>query len=277
MRQSSLVSPILKWVGGKRQLLPYLFKNVPEFETYFEPFVGGGALLFEIKPESAVINDVNEELINLYNVVKTNVEELIIDLKKHKNDEKYFYTIRELDRDRKKYNKLSDVKRASRMIYLNKTCYNGLFRVNKMGEFNSPFGSYSNPKIAHEEKLRAVNKYFNLADIKISCIDFEKSLESAKEGDFVYLDPPYDPVSGTSNFTSYDKGGFGKDEQRRLKTVCDNLEKKGVKFLLSNSATDFILDLYKEYSIKQIRANRAINSNPKKRGAVYEVLVRNYE
>ncbi|WP_195989540.1 MULTISPECIES: DNA adenine methylase [Clostridium] len=273
-----LAAPVLKWVGGKRQLMSEIEKVLPKtYTTYYEPFIGGGAVLFELQPNKAVINDVNGELINLYTVIKDDVELLIEDLKKHENTPEYFYSIRELDRKKDKYENLSNVEKASRIVYLNKTCFNGLFRVNKAGEFNSPFGKYKNPNIVDEVTLKAVSKYFNKADIKILNGDFEASLKGVRKGAFVYLDPPYDPVSNSSNFTGYDKGGFNRDEQIRLKKLCDKLDKKGVKFLLSNSATDFIKDLYKDYNIKIVKAKRAINSNGNARGEVDEVLVRNYE
>lgn len=171
------VLPILKWVGGKRQLLPEIRKYIPkDYEIYYEPFVGGGAVLFDLQPSKAVINDVNSELINLYKVVKYNVEELITDLKKHKNQADYFYKIRSWDRDAAYYRNLSDVERASRIIYLNKTCYNGLFRVNQAGQFNSPFGRYKNPNIVNEITLRAVSKYFNEAEIIFKNTDFEEAV-----------------------------------------------------------------------------------------------------
>ncbi|EGT0000576.1 DNA adenine methylase [Clostridium perfringens] len=273
-----LAAPVLKWVGGKRQLMSEIEKVLPKtYTTYYEPFIGGGAVLFELQPNKAVINDVNGELINLYNVIKDDVELLIEDLKKHENTPEYFYSIRELDRKKDKYENLSNIEKASRIVYLNKTCFNGLFRVNKAGEFNSPFGKYKNPNIVDEVTLKAVSKYFNKADIKILNGDFEASLKGIRKGAFVYLDPPYDPVSNSANFTGYDKGGFNRDEQIRLKKLCDKLDKKGVKFLLSNSATEFIKDLYKDYNIKIVKAKRAINSNGNARGEVDEVLVRNYE
>ena len=278
MAKNKLVAPVVKWAGGKRQILDEITKYIPdEFSTYYEPFLGGGAVLFELQPEKAVVNDINQELMNIYQVIKENVDELIEDLKKHKNEREYFYKIRELDRDKERYSRLSRVERASRFIYLNKTCYNGLFRVNKSGEFNAPFGNYKNPNIVNENTLRAVSEYFNRANIIFTCQDFEAALQSAEKGDFVYLDPPYDPVSETASFTEYDKGGFDRGEQIRLKKVCDKLNEKGIKFLLSNSATDFIMDLYKDYKIKIIKAKRAINSKPDRRGDVDELLVMNYE
>lgn len=280
MKYNKLVSPILKWVGGKRQLLPEIRKYIPktnEISTYYEPFVGGGAVLFDLQPKKAIVNDVNLELINLYRVVKDDVDELILDLSKHRNEADYFYEIRALDREPQKYQKMTDVERASRIHYLNKTCYNGLFRVNLAGQFNTPFGRYKDPDIVNEIKLRMVNKYFNHADIKLLSTDFEEAVKGVRKGAFVYFDPPYDIVSDTASFTGYAKGGFDRNEQIRLKKLCDKLHERGVKFLLSNSSTDFIHDLYKDYDIVKIKARRSINSNGNKRGEVDEVLVRNYE
>ena len=278
MAKNKLVAPVVKWVGGKRQILDQITKYVPEtFSTYYEPFLGGGAVLFELQPKKAVVNDINNELMNIYEVIRDNVEELIEDLNKHKNDEDYFYKVRELDRDKQRYNKMTPVEKASRIIFLNKTCYNGLFRVNKAGEYNAPFGNYKNPNIVNETTLMAVSSYFNKAKIRFTCQDFAEVLKRSRKGAFVYLDPPYDPVSETASFTGYDKGGFDRDEQVRLKKTCDKLNKKGVKFLLSNSATDFIKDLYKDYKIEVIQAKRAINSRADKRGEVDEVLVMNFE
>ncbi len=278
MKKNPLVSPVVKWVGGKRQLLQDILKHIPDkYSTYYEPFVGGGAVLFHLQPRKMVINDINEELMNVYNVICNNVEELIEDLKKHKNEADYFYKIRELDRDREKYAQLNNIERASRIIYLNKTCYNGLFRVNRQGEFNTPFGRYKNPNIANEATLKAVNNYFNKAKITLKCGDFEEAVKGIRRGGFVYFDPPYDPVSESANFTGYDKGGFDKDEQIRLKKLCDKLNNRGVKFLLSNSSTEFILNLYKDYNITIVKAKRSINSKGDGRGDVNEVLVKNYE
>lgn len=273
-----LAVPVVKWAGGKRQIIDNIKRCIPnKFTIYFEPFLGGGAVLLSLQPKMAVVCDINSELMNLYEVIKTNVEELIKDLQQHKNEEQYFYDIRELDRDNEKYLQLSPIQRASRIVYLNKTCYNGLFRVNKAGEFNAPFGNYKNPNIVNEITLRAVSSYFNQAQITFLCTDFEEALQGVKKGAFIYLDPPYDPVSDTSSFTGYDKGGFNKEEQIRLKETCDQLNRKGAKFLLSNSATDFIKNLYQEYRIEIIQAKRPINSKADKRGEIDEVLVMNFK
>lgn len=280
-QKNKLIAPFVKWVGGKRQLLPEITKYSPKtFKTYFEPFVGGGAVLFELQPKQAIVNDINKELINLYSVIQNNVDELIAILSnqnEYSNNSECYYKIRELDREQQKYNRLTGIERAARILYLNKTCYNGLYRVNSMGEFNSPFGSYKNPNIVNEITLRAVNKYFNDSNIKFLNGDFEKAIKTAKKEDFVYFDPPYAPISKTSNFTGYNESGFGESEQIRLKILCDSLNKKKIKFLLSNSDCDFIRELYKDYYIVTIQAKRSINSNGNNRGAVSEVLIKNYE
>lgn len=273
------LQPPLKWVGGKRQLIPEIEKYFPEdYSRYYEPFVGGGAVLFHFHPTRAVVNDFNEELINYYHVVKDNIEGLISELSKEKygNDSDSFYTIRALDRSID-YTSLSKVERAARIQYLNKTCYNGLYRVNSIGEFNVPFGKYKNPDIVNAEVLRDVSRYFNENDIRILNGDFEDAVKYIRKGAFVYFDPPYHPISETSSFTSYSSNGFDESEQIRLKRLCDRLDDRGVKFLLSNSASKFILDLYSDYKIKKIPARRSINSNGEKRGPVMEVLIRNYD
>ena len=277
MGKNKLVAPVLKWVGGKRQLIAQITELLPSsYATYYEPFIGGGAVFFHLQHKKVVINDFNSELVNVYKTIQNDVEGLIEDLKKHKNESDYFYEIRALDRS-DGFDKLTNVEKASRIIYLNKTCFNGLYRVNSSGEFNTPFGRYKNPNIVNEITLRAVHKYLTTNNITILNQDFETIFDNIKKNDFVYLDPPYDPVSKSSNFTGYNQGGFSTDDQVRLRELCDKLNKKGVKFLLSNSATDFIKEEYKDYQINIVQANRSINSNAKKRGAVDEVLIRNYE
>lgn len=278
-KNNKLVTPFLKWVGGKRQLMPSIVEHLPENikgYKYIEPFIGGGAVLFNLQPKNAVISDFNEELINVYQVIKNNLDELIIDLKKHKNEAEYFYKIRGLDRD-VGFKKLTKAQRASRIIFLNKTCFNGLYRVNNAGEFNSPFGRYKNPNIVNEPTLKAVNKFLNSNNIKMKSGDYSEVLKQADKKCFIYLDPPYHPISESSNFTGYVQGGWNMCDQVDLKTACDELHKKGVKFLLSNSSAEFIKDLYKDYNITIVKANRAINSNGANRGEVDEVLIRNYE
>ncbi len=273
------MKPLLKWVGGKRQLISQILPFIPKnMNIYHEPFFGGGAMLFELHPKIARINDLNEELINVYKTIHRSPHKLIELLRMHKdsNNRDYFYEVRKLDRDLDSYRKLTKVERAARTIYLNKTCYNGLYRVNKKGEFNTPFGKYKNPKICDEKGIYEIHHYFKHSIIEICNGDFEKFLNKAQAGDFVYLDPPYDPISETAYFTDYQASGFSKEEQLRLKKVCDELHNKGVKFLLSNSDTEFINDIYKEYTIKKVLAPRNINSKGDKRGKISEVIIMNY-
>ncbi|MDR2047037.1 MAG: DNA adenine methylase [Clostridiales bacterium] len=278
MGKNKLVAPVLKWVGGKRQLLDSLTSLLPKrIITYCEPFIGGGALLFDLQPNIAYINDINDELINVYSVIKSDVEALITALQAFRNEAGYFYAVRDWDRNRLEYRTRSDVERAARIIYLNKTCYNGLFRVNNAGEFNSPFGSYRNPNIVNAPTLRAVSSYLNTATIRLTSLDYTEVLKTLPKGTFVYLDPPYDPVSDTSGFTGYSRGGFTRDDQIRLRECCDDLDAGGLKFMLSNSATDFIKEQYAAYHITVVQAKRAVNSDFTKRGEVEELVVRNYE
>ena len=277
MQKNKLVAPVLKWVGGKRQILDILIPLLPQkIATYCEPFVGGGALLFYLQPKCAYINDINSDLIRVYTVIKDDVENLITTLQSYRNDVEFFYHIREQDRDKESYASLSDIEKAARILYLNKTCYNGLFRVNNAGEFNSPFGYYRNPNIVNAPVLRAVSSYFKNADIHLTSVDYTQILDTLPKDAFVYLDPPYDPVSSTASFTGYTKSGFSSDDQKKLREYCDKLNARGIKFMLSNSATDFIRNLSSAYNITIIQAKRVINSDSTKRGEVDEVVVRNY-
>lgn len=278
-KNNKLVAPFLKWVGGKRQLMPSIVellpKNIKEL-NYIEPFIGGGAVLFHLQPKNAIINDFNDELINVYNVIKNNLNELIVALKKHENNADYFYQIRSLDRT-EGFTSLTPIQRASRVIYLNKTCFNGLYRVNNAGEFNAPFGRYKNPNIVNEPTLKAVNKYLNSNNVILRSGDYANVLMEANENSFVYLDPPYHPISENSNFTGYVQGGWNIFDQIRLRECCDQLNERGIKFLLSNSSAPLIKEQYENYTIKTVKANRAINSNGADRGEVDEFLIRNYE
>ena len=212
-------------------------------------------------------------------MIKEEPEALIAALSAHKeqNCEEYYYTVRAWDRDKETYQTRTNVERAARIIYLNKTCYNGLFRVNSSGEFNSPWGRYKNPNITNEATIHALNTYLNKANITIKCGDYREALKGIRKGAFVYFDPPYMPISSSASFTGYTAGGFGEEEQIALKEQCDALNAKGIKFLLSNSSCEFIEDLYKDYIIDHVDAKRAINVKPEKRGEIQEVLVRNYE
>lgn len=277
MKKNKLVAPVVKWVGGKRQLLPTLAPLLPErFTTYCEPFLGGGAMLFWRQPQRAVVNDINGDLILMYEVIRDDVEALIAELETHTNESEHFYEVRDWDRNRNFYNALTNVQKAARIIYLNKTCYNGLFRVNNAGEFNTPFGNYKKPNIVNAPTLRAVSNYFQKSETIFSCRDYAEVLAEIPRGSFVYLDPPYDPVSNTANFTGYSRGGFSREDQVRLRECCDDLNRRGIKFMLSNSSTDFIREQYAPYNITIVQAKRAINSDAAGRGQVDEVVVRNY-
>lgn len=275
MSDNTLISPIVKWVGGKRQLLteimPFINKNC---STYVEPFVGGGAVFFELQPKKAIINDYNAELINVYTTVRDFPEELIEKLEEHnrENSEAYFYQLRALDRTAA-YLSMDSVEKAARVLYLNKTCYNGLYRVNAAGHFNSPYGKYKNPNIVNAETIRAMSKYLQNPQIVIQQGDYRKALNGLRKGAFVYLDPPYMPLSASSSFTGYTENGFTYEQQVALKKECDKLKKKGIAFLQSNSDCPQIRELYKDYNIKIVQAKRAINSNANKRGEINEVLI----
>ncbi len=277
-RRNDLVQPFLKWAGGKRQLLPQIRRYIPRrYNIYFEPFIGAGAVLFDLQPSTAVVSDANTELINCYQVIKTEPEALIASIHSHEITSEYFYRLRGLDRE-PEFALLTPVQRASRIIFLNKTCYNGLFRVNRQGQFNAPFGNYRNPRILDPTVVRAVSRYLIEAQIELSPGDFAASVGAVERDDFVYLDPPYDPVSDTAAFTGYNLDGFNREEQRRLKEVCEGLAERGAKVLISNSATDFIRTLYGDegrWRIVEVEANRNINSVGTGRGRVTELLIYN--
>ncbi len=266
-----VAKPFVKWVGGKRQIINEIHSRMPEkYNKYFEPFVGGGAVFFSNGFKNAVICDKNKDLINVYKVIKNNVEELIQLLKKHLNNKEYYYNVRAIDT-----NTLDEVEQASRFIYLNKTCYNGLYRVNLKGQFNVPFGRYKSPLICDEDNLRAVS--LKLKNTLIINADFENILSRAKKSDLIYFDPPYVPLSDTAYFVSYNKDGFSWKEQIRLRDIYKKLTEKGVFCILSNSYTPEVLELYSGYKIDIVKAGRAINSNGKGRGKINEVIVTNYE
>ncbi|MHA1802934.1 MAG: DNA adenine methylase [Promethearchaeota archaeon] len=266
--------PFLKWAGGKRQIISQMAPYFPrKFNRYIEPFLGGGAIFFYLMPIKAILIDINEELINVYQVIQENVKELIRSLKKHKNERDYYYMIRNLDRNPEAFKALSPVERASRTIFLNRTCYNGLYRVNRKGEFNVPFGRYKNPNYCDEKNLWAVHEA--LRNVELIHGSFETCLELAKKDDFVYFDPPYAPISESANFTSYTRHDFGIEDQLKLKKVFERLDERGCKLMLSNSYTDFILKLYEDYKIIILKAKRAINSDGTKRGEINEILVVN--
>ena len=272
--------PFVKWVGGKRQLLTqFRLMNLyppekfdPKTGRYFEPFVGGGAVFFDLLPEKAFLSDLNNDLVITYNVIKKEVEKLISTLKKHKTDKEYFLKIRAQNS-----NELTDLEIASRFIFLNRTCFNGMYRVNSKGGFNVPFGKYTNPLICDEQNLRKVSNA--LKEVEIKKQDYKEVLKKAKKGDFVYFDPPYYPVSKTSSFTSYTSEAFLEKEQTELRDTFSELSKRGCFVMLSNSDTSFINEIYSGFKgvrITKVEAGRAINSKASGRGKITEVLVTNY-
>lgn len=273
--------PFVKWAGGKRQLIPILNQNLPDsFGTYYEPFLGGGALLFHIlwkkNNQKCSVSDLNSDLVLAYTVIRDRPDSLIISLKNHEKNyqtdsNSYYYSVRES-------NPRSAIEKTSRLIFLNRTCFNGLYRVNSKGKFNVPLGKYTNPNIVNEENIRSVSHILQSNRTSIKCRDFEAVLHDAKKGDLIYFDPPYQPVSTTANFTSYTNKDFTYDDLRRLAELCLRLDSKGCKVLLSNSDSKEVADIFSEkpWKVTKIEANRSINSNSKKRTGHFELLIRNY-
>ena len=273
--------PFVKWVGGKRQLMQDLENNFPkQFSTYHEPFLGGGAVMFNLLTKksqlSCNVSDFNSDLILAYVTIRDKLEKLIESLENHsknyhKNSTEYYYEVR-------KQEPKQQIEKVSRLLFLNKTCFNGLYRVNKKGQFNVPLGRYTNPNIVNKENLTAVSKILQSKKIKISCRDFEAVLGDAKKGDLVYFDPPYQPVSSTANFTSYTHRDFTEDDLERLAKLADQLHSKGCYVLLSNSNSKTVKDFFskKYWKISSINVNRAINSNAQKRTGHKEIIIKNY-
>ena len=297
---STEAKPFLKWAGGKGQLLSQLALYLPKQKneepfTYIEPFVGGGAMLFYLLQhfgniQKAVINDVNEDLILTYRIIKYDVEALIANLDRL---EKYYLDISDQERRsqvyydiRERYNQhIGDsIERATQLLFLNKTCFNGLFRVNRLGQFNVPFGKYANPTICNAKLLRADSQLLQSAQVEICQGDYAKTLQYIDGLTFVYLDPPYRPLDATSSFTAYAKGDFNDDDQRALAAFCHQLSDAGCYWMESNADCSaknpedtFFEELYKDYQIERVYASRFINANPEKRGKLTELLIRNYE
>ncbi len=276
-RESS-VRPFVKWVGGKRRSLPKLMNFVPEhIETYVEPFVGGGAMLFAIKFKRAIINDCNEELINAYRTIRDDLDGLIEILKDMPYELEYFKEVRAWDRDKEAFYKRPNTERAARLIYLLKTCFNGLYRVNKKNIFNTPFGKLNNPLICDVETLTAVHEFLNTHDIEICNESYDTVLERIPDNSFVYLDPPYAPLSVTSSFTSYQPGEWTDEDQYLLAEHCKKLHKRKIKFMQSNSTAPICFNLYKHYQINTLDATRCISSQTNARGAIKELVITNYD
>ncbi|WP_088863360.1 DNA adenine methylase [Thermococcus celer] len=275
-----MAEPILKWAGGKRQILHEIVALMPKdfkSRTFHEPFFGGGAVTFWMEPDKGTINDINPKLVNFYVVVRDHVDELIEDAEEHKNEKEYFYKARaEFNEIVRTGFKIPNIRLASLLLYLNKTAFNGLYRENRNGEFNVPFGKYKNPRIVDEERLRKASGVLKKLDIYNE--DFTYILRAAGPGDLVYFDPPYHPVSETASFTSYSKEDFSKEDQKRLRDVCLELHERGVYFILSNSYVKPVRELYEGIDgleILKIYAKRPINSKADRRGEVPEMLVTN--
>ncbi|MCS6884380.1 MAG: DNA adenine methylase [Acidobacteriota bacterium] len=275
LRLSLPLRPFLKWAGGKRRLLTQMSRFFPtSFNTYFEPFLGGGAVFFYLYSvglvsKTSVLADLNDELINCYRVVSKQPFDLIEQLRQYTISEKSFYRVRAM-----KPQDLSPVERASRFIFLNKTCFNGLYRVNCTGEFNVPYGRYKNPVICDEQAILQAS--IALQSAVLMATGFEVTLQTVKPRDFVYLDPPYVPTSSSSSFTGYTSGGFTLADHCRLAEEFRRLDRLGAQVLMSNSDTDFVRCLYRGFELTRVRSSRAINSNPLGRGPVNELLIRNY-
>lgn len=273
------LQPFTKWTGGKRQLLGELRSYMPEtYGRYFEPFVGGGALFFDLAPEKAVINDFNEELINAYRQIKNNPAELINLLIKHKenNSKEYYLELRSVDRDGR-ISRMTEVERAARILYMLRVDFNGLYRVNSKNQFNVPYGRYKNPKIVDVDLLYQISEYLNENDIEILQTDFAEAVKDAQTGDFVYFDPPYIPLNETSSFTSYTHEGFSYEEQVRLRDTFKELTERGVYAMLSNSSSPLVEELYKDFNIYFVEAQRTNGAKSSSRGKISEIIVTNYD
>ena len=271
--------PFVKWAGGKRQILPLIRKYLPEdYNTYFEPFVGGGAVFFDLMPKKAVLNDYNDELMNVYRCIQDEekFEKMCGELNKHERNhcEEYYYEIRNIDKDKSKFSRLSDYKRAARTIYLNKACFNGLYRVNSKNEFNVPFGKKSKVNTYEGQNLGIVHCILNFNDVELLSTDFEEAVQTAKKGDFIYFDPPYD--SDTTTFNDYTENGFGKEEQKRLASLFEKLDKKGCYIMLSNYNTKLVKELYCKYNIHIIEGKSNIGASATTRKKKEEVIITNY-
>ncbi|HFU4463844.1 TPA: DNA adenine methylase [Streptococcus suis] len=278
-KSQTTIQPFTKWTGGKRQLLPVIKSLMPDnYNSYFEPFIGGGALFFDLSPDKAVINDFNNELMNCYQQIKKHPQKLIELLTKHQenNSKEYYLELRAVDRDNR-INKMTDVERAARIMYMLRVDFNGLYRVNSKNQFNVPYGRYKNPKIVDSELILSISQYLNKNNIEILTGDFEKAVEDVGAGDFVYFDPPYIPLSETSAFTSYTHEGFSYEEQVRLRDVFRKLDKKGAYVMLSNSSSPLVEELYKGFNIHKVEAIRTNGAKASSRGKISEFIVTNYD
>ncbi|AMR75380.1 DNA adenine methylase [Borrelia hermsii] len=274
MNMSVAIRPVLKWAGGKKNLLKVILNNIPlSFNNYIEPFVGGGALFFALNLKNSIINDINSNLINFYREIAYNLDNFLLEVEKYNNapltKEHYVHIRNSFNNE-----DLTNLEKACIFLYLNKTCYNGLYRENGDGRFNTPFGKYKKISLYEIKNLQLASKL--LREVKVLSLDFFCLLDFIKKDDFVYLDPPYIPYSKTSNFTNYSRYGFDVRMHEKLLHFCEEIDKKGAKFLLSNSNTAFSLGLYKNYNVAFVDSKRFINANPGGRGSIREILVKNF-
>lgn len=279
LNSKQALRPFTKWTGGKRQLLSVIKSLMPEsYNRYFEPFVGGGALFFEFAPKDAIINDFNSELINCYQQIKDNPSELIKSLSKHKesNSKEYYLNLRSADRD-SRIEKMNNVERAARIMYMLRVNFNGLYRVNSKNQFNVPYGRYKNPQIVDSDLIVSISQYLNENTIHILNGDFEEAVKDVEAGDFVYFDPPYIPLSETSSFTSYTHEGFSYEDQVRLRDTFKKLDEKGAYVMLSNSSSPLVGELYKDFNIHKVSATRTNGAKSSSRGKIDEIIVTNYD
>lgn len=279
LNSKQALRPFTKWTGGKRQLLSVIKSLMPEsYNRYFEPFVGGGALFFELAPKDAIINDFNSELINCYQQIKDNPSELIKSLSKHKesNSKEYYLNLRSADRD-SRIEKMNNVERAARIMYMLRVNFNGLYRVNSKNQFNVPYGRYKNPQIVDSDLIVSISQYLNENTIHILNGDFEEAVKDVGAGDFVYFDPPYIPLSETSSFTSYTHEGFSYEDQVRLRDTFKKLDEKGAYVMLSNSSSPLVGELYKDFNIHKVSATRTNGAKSSSRGKIDEIIVTNYD
>ncbi len=273
----SRIIPVLKWAGGKRQLLPHILPLIPKnYSKYYEPFIGAGAVLFELQPQKAVVNDTNTELMNVYQTIKDQPNDLIDLLKKYekKHSADFYYKIRNIDRNSKRFDRLSELEKAARTIYLNRTCYNGLYRVNKSGHFNTPIGHNSSIQIVNEDGILNISHYLNTNDVVLLNGNYKDALKKTTKRDFVFLDPPYYPTN-RDYFLRYDRDFFGVDEQEGLKDICDKMTKKGIRFIQTNSDCPQIRELYSDYRQIEVDVRRCINAKPDGRRGK-ELIICNY-
>lgn len=278
MKTAARIQPFVAWAGGKQQLLPEIeqeIKRAGHVTTYYEPFVGGGSVLFDLLPRKAVINDYNAELINAYRVIMTNVEGLISQLETLENTAEEYYRIRALDRA-PGYQQLSKVKKAVRFIYLNKTCFNALYRVNRQGYFNTAYGKREKVQIVQADNLRKISQYLNSNDIRFYSGDFANILDNVEPDSLMYIDPPYVPENEIANFTRYTDNQFRETDQRRLANQCQRLNRVGVKFIASNSDTPIVRELYRGFNFYHVSARRFINVKGAGRNRIAELLITNF-